>query len=45
MDTSPNPYSKFETTNSHINIDHLEIELLIIASIEALKRQSKKRQR
>ena len=33
---------KVETTNSHVNIDDKEIELLIIASIETLKRQNKK---
>ena len=31
-----------ETTNSHVNIDDKEIELLIIASIETLKRLNKK---
>ena len=31
-----------ETTNSHVNIDDKEIELLIIASMERLKRQNKK---
>ena len=31
-----------KTTNSHVNIDNKEIELLIIASIETLKRQNKK---
>ena len=31
-----------ETTSSHVNIDDKEIELLIIASIETLKRQNKK---
>ena len=31
-----------ETTNSHVNIDDKEIELLIIASIETLKSQNKK---
>ena len=31
-----------ETTNSHVNIDDKEIEFLIIASIETLKRQNKK---
>ena len=33
---------KVETTNLHVNIDDKEIELLIIASIETLKRQNKK---
>ena len=44
MDTSPNtrPNVMDETTNSHVNIDGKEIELLLIASIETLKRQSKK---
>ena len=31
-----------ETTNSHVNIGDKEIELLIIASVEALKCQNKK---
>ena len=31
-----------ETTNSHVNIDDKEIELLIIPSIVILKRQNKK---
>ena len=31
-----------KTTNSHVNIDNKEIELLIIVSIETLKRQKKK---
>ena len=31
-----------KTTNSHVNIDNKEIELLIISSIETLKRQNKK---
>ena len=45
MDTSPNTHPNIvdETTNSHVNIDDKEIELLIIASIETLKRQNKKR--
>ena len=30
-----------ETTNSHVNIDNTEIELLLIASIETLKHQNK----
>ena len=37
MDASPNihhPNVMDETTNSHVNIDGKEIELLIIASIE-----------
>ena len=44
MDTSPNTHLNIvdETTNSHFNIDDKETELLIIASIETLKRQSKK---
>ena len=44
MDTSPNtcPNVVDETTNSHVNIDDKEIELLIIASIETLERQNKK---
>ena len=44
MDTSPNtrPNVMDETTNSHVNIDGKDIELLLIASIETLKRQSKK---
>ena len=44
MDTSPNrrPNVVDETTNSHVNIDDKEIELLIIASVETLKRQNKK---
>ena len=44
MDTSPNtrPNVVDETTNSHVNINDKEIELLIIASIETLKRQTKK---
>ena len=44
MDTSPNTHSNVvdETTNSHVNIDNKEIERLIIASVETLKRQSKK---
>ena len=43
MDTSPNtcPNVVDETTNSHVNIDDKEIELLIIASIGTLKRQNK----
>ena len=44
MDTSPNTHLNIvdETTNSHVNIDDKEIELLIDASIETLKRQNKK---
>ena len=44
MDTSPNTHPNIvdETTNSHVSIDDKEIELLIIASIETLKRQTKK---
>ena len=44
MDTTPNtcPNVADETRNSHVNIDDKEIELLIIASIETLKRQNKK---
>ena len=44
MDTSPNTHPNVvdETTNSHVNIDDKEIELLIIASIETLKRQNEK---
>ena len=44
MDTPPNtrPNVVDETTSSHVNIDDKEIELLIIASIETLKRQNKK---
>ena len=44
MDTFPNTHPNIvdETINSHVNIDDKEIELLIIASIETLKRQSKK---
>ena len=44
MDTSPNisPDVVDETTNSHVHIDDKEMELLIIASIETLKRQNKK---
>ena len=45
MDTSPNRRRNVvdETTNSHVNIDDKEIELLlIIASVETLKRQNKK---
>ena len=40
LNTCPNVVD--ETTNSHVNIDDKEIELLIIASIETLKRQHKK---
>ena len=42
MDTSPNTHPNVvdETTNSHVNIDDGEIELVIIASLEALKRQN-----
>ena len=44
MDTSPNTHPNVvdETRNLHANIDDKEIELLIIASIETLKRQNKK---
>ena len=44
MDTSPttSPNVVDETTNFNVNIDDKEIELLIIASIETLKRQNKK---
>ena len=44
MDTTPNtcPNVADETRNSHVNIDDKEIELLIIVSIETLKRQNKK---
>ena len=44
MDTTPNTRSNVadETRNSHVNIDDKEIELLIIATTEALKRQNKK---
>ena len=44
MFTSPNtrPNVVDETTNSHVNIDDKKMELLIIASIEILKRQNKK---
>ena len=44
MDTTPNtcPNVMDEIRNSHVNIDDKEIELLIIASIETLKRQNKK---
>ena len=44
MDTTLNtcPNVVDETTNSHVNIYDKEIELLIIASIETLKRQNKK---
>ena len=44
MDTSPNTHSNVvnETINFHVNIDDKEIELLINASIETLKRQNKK---
>ena len=43
MDTSPNTHPNIvdETTNLHFNIDDKEIEFLIIASIETLKRQNK----
>ena len=45
MDTTPNtrPNVVDETTNSQVNIDDKEIELLIIASIVTVKRQNKKR--
>ena len=44
MDTPPHTHPNVvdETTSSHVNIDDKEIELLIIASIETLKRQNKK---
>ena len=44
MDTSPNtrPNVVDETTNSHVNTDDKEIELLVIAWIETLKPQNKK---
>ena len=44
MDTPPNtrPNVVDETTSSHVNVDDKEIELLIIASIDTLKRQNKK---
>ena len=44
MDATPNtcPNVADETRNSHVNIDDKEIELLIIASIETIKRQNKK---
>ena len=44
LDTSPNTHPNVvnETTNSHVNIDNKEIELLIIVSIETLNRQNKK---
>ena len=44
MDTTLNtcPNVVDETTNSHVNIDDKEIELLIIASIEIFKRQNRK---
>ena len=40
MDTSSNTHLNVmdETTNSHVNIDDKEMELLVIASIETLKR-------
>ena len=43
MDTFPNTHPNVvdETTNSHVNIDDKEIELLIIASIETLRHQNK----
>ena len=43
MDTSPNTRPNFvdETTNSHVNVNDKEIKLLIIASIETVKRQNK----
>ena len=43
MDISPNTHPNVadETTNSYVNIDGKEIELLI-ASIETLNRQNKK---
>ena len=44
MDTTPNTSSNVtdETRNSHVNIDNKEIELLIIATTETIKRQNKK---
>ena len=44
MDTTPNTRSNVtdETRNSHVNIDNKEIELLIIATTETIKRQNKK---
>ena len=44
MDTTLNPCPNVvdETTNSQVNIDGKEMELLIFASIETLKRQNKK---
>ena len=44
MDTTPNTRSNVtdETRNSHVNIDNKEIELLIIATTEKIKRQNKK---
>ena len=43
MKTSPHtrPNVVDETTNSQVNIDDKEIELLIIASVETRKRQTK----
>ena len=43
MDTTQNtcPNVADETRNSHVTIDDKEIEFLIIASIETLKRQNK----
>ena len=44
MDTTPNTRSNVtdETRNCHVNIDNKEIELLIIATTETIKRQNKK---
>ena len=44
MGTTPNTRSNVtdETRNSHVNIDNKEIELLIIATTETIKRQNKK---
>ena len=43
MDTFPNTHSNVadETTNSQVNIDDKEIELLITTSIKTLKHQNK----
>ena len=44
IDTTSNtkPNVVDETTNWYVNMDHKEIELLIIASTERLQRQNKK---
>ena len=44
MDTSPNTHPNVvdENRDWHIGVDGKEIELIIIASIETLKRQNKK---